>query len=132
MDPFSTLNSPHGKVAFQGTVRCDDEGVNEFRVDLPERNPMYGEWRPKFAPNGNDFDVEIPTFGYGSKHNVRNPHPGARVRFTAQEQLAVEQLVRALFADEHRRIGIPPFTSKKARFLGGVSFLPGWVTRSDS
>ena len=132
MNPFSTLDFAHGKIAFQGTVRCDDEGVAEFRVELPGRKPMYGEWRPKFAEDGNDFDVEITTFGYGSKHNVRNPHPDARVRFTAQEQVAVQQLIRALFADESRRAEISLFKAKGARFLGGVSFLPSWIARSDT
>ena len=131
MDSFSTLNLPDGKIAFQGMIRCDDALVHEFRIEFPEKQPLYGEWRPRFAENGIDFDIEVTTFGYVSKFNVRNPHPDARIRFSAQENLLIEQLVRALFADEIRRSGISPFTSKKARFVGGVTFLSGWIARRD-
>ncbi len=131
MDPYATLDFPNGRIAFIGTVRCDDVGVKEFRVELPNRAPMYGAWRACFAENGNDFNIEIVTFGYGDKLNVGNPHPKARVRFTVEETTIVEELVHELFANRNLTAGLSPFSMKLARFLGGVKFLPRWISQAD-
>ena len=87
---------------------------------------MYGEWRPKWAGNGNDFDIDILSFGYGDQRNVGNPHPHARTNFSYAEKLVVMGLIRHLFNNE-RPIGIAPFTSRKARYLGHVFFATGWI-----
>lgn len=127
MDPFAALDFPKGKVAFVGVVRCDEAGVDEFQVELHDRPVLYGAWRPSFAENGNDFDIEIISFGYTNKTNVGNIDPSARVRFSPEEISTIEGLVRDLFAHKDLREQFSPFSVKIARFLGAVRFLPGWV-----
>lgn len=127
MDPFSALDFPKGKVAFVGVVRCDEAGVDEFQVELHDRPVLYGAWRPRFAENGNDFDIEIINFGYTNKTNVGNIDPSARVRFSPEEISTIEGLVRDLFAHQDLREQFSPFSVKIAHFLGAVRFLPGWV-----
>ena len=65
MNSLPTLNLPTGKIGFASMIRgSDEEPRDAFRVELPDRPTMFGEWRAKFADNGNDFNVEIVGFGY--------------------------------------------------------------------
>lgn len=127
MGAFDLLNLPNGSIAFVGSVRVDDGGADEFRIELPERNPLFGEWRPKWAQNEHDFDIEILSFGFGSKYNVRNPNQGAKNKLSSSEADIALSLIAQLFADTERRSHFPPFTSKNAHFTGKVNFLPGWI-----
>jgi len=127
MRPFEPLTRPEGTVAFAGTVRADDGGVREFWVELAGRPRMYGEWRTKWTPNENDFDIEIVTFGFGSKHNVGDPFPGARNVFTIHEEKKVIDLVARLFSNVERRSGLSPFRGNYSLFLGNIIFMPGWI-----
>jgi len=127
MTPFEPLTCAEGTVAFAGMVRADEQGVYEFWVDLDGRARMYGEWRPKWAPNEKDFDIEIVTFGYTDKHNVRNSFPGARNVFLTHEEKKVMNLVTALFNDIERRSGISPSRGNYSIFLGSIIFMPGWI-----
>jgi hypothetical protein len=132
MGSLVTLNLPTGKVGFKSTVLgWDEEPRDAFRVELPDRPTLYGEWRPKFADNENDFDVEIVGVGYANVGYVGSPLLAHRKKFSAREQSAIEELIRALFADQTARAAIVPFSSKTARFLGVVIFAPGWILRSD-
>jgi hypothetical protein len=116
------------RASFAGSVRGVDEvGHFAFEVHLPSSTPFYGEYRPKRAPNGNDFDIEIVSFGFVYRDNLGNAMPTARRQFTEQQRRIVECLVKGLFADPEARKGKPIFCSQKARFLGGVYFLPRWI-----
>jgi hypothetical protein len=132
MSTLPTLTFPTGKIGFASMVRgWDEEPRDAFRVELPDRPTLYGEWRPEFVDNGNDFNVEIVSVGYASKSYLGSAYPAHRKKFSGPEQNIVEYLIRALFADQSVKLSITPFTSKKARFLGAVVFVPGWILRSD-
>jgi hypothetical protein len=132
MNSLLTLNFPTGKIGFASLVRgWDEEPRRAFRVEMPDRPKMYGEWRSKFEANENDFNVEIISVGYIKEGYLGSTHPVHRRKFSAPEQDALEGLIRALFADQSARAGIVPFSSKTGRFLGDVSFAPGWILRSD-
>jgi len=132
MSSLVTLNLPNGKIGFKSTVLgWDEEPRDAFRVELPDQPTAYGEWRPKFADNENDFDVEILSVGYANVRYVGSSLSAHRKKFSAREQSAIEQLIRTLFADQTARGVIVPFSSKTARFLGAVIFAPGWILRSD-
>jgi hypothetical protein len=122
------MNFEHGEAGFAGPIRGGDEALHfVFELRLPSFPALYGEWRPKFEVNGNDFGVEIVSFGYVYRANVANPHPGARRRFSVEQQSIIQRLITALFSSAEAREGIAPFSSKKATFLGGVRFSPGWI-----
>jgi hypothetical protein len=125
------INFEDGAAGFAGPIRGGDEaGHFVFELCLSSRTSLYGEWRPKWEANGNDFDVEIVSIGYPIRENVSNPHPGARQRFSAEQQNLIMRLITALFSSAEARKGIAPFTSKKATFLGHVRFSPGWIILS--
>jgi hypothetical protein len=128
MSSLVTLNLPNGKIGFKSTVLgWDEEPRDAFRIELPDRPIVYGEWRSKFADNENDFDVEILSVGYLNVRHMGSALLVHRKKFSASEQSAVEQLIRALFADQTAIAGMVPFTSKKGRFLGAVIFVAGWI-----
>ena len=105
MNSLVTLNFPTGKIGFGRTVRgWDEEPRNAFRVELPDRPMMYGEWRTKFADNGNDFDVEIIGFGYLRESHLGSAYPPHRKKFSAPERGVLEEMIRALFADKSARV----------------------------
>ena len=133
MGSLVTLSFDNGKVGFASSVRgVDDAGHDMFRIELPQRPILYGEWRPKWAENHNDFDIEILRFGYVDAGNVGNNHPGARRTCSSQERAVIVELVCALFSSVEARAGIAPFTSKKATFLGHIHFVPGWIFETES
>jgi hypothetical protein len=120
-----------GAAGFAGLIRGGDEaGHFIFEVCLPSSSSLYGEWRVKFEANENDFNVEIVSFGYPIRENASNPHPGARRRFSAEEQNIIQRLITALISSADARKKVFPFGGKKARFLGGIRFSPGWIILS--
>jgi len=127
----SLINFEDGSARLAGTIRGGDEaGHFAFELRLDSLPALYGEWRPKFEANGNEFDVEIVSFGYLILENVSNPNPGARRKFSAEQIKVIQRLIATLFSSAEARKGTPPFTSKKGHFLGGVLFLPGWIILS--
>ena len=117
-----------GTAQFAGSIRgVDDNGHDVFRVSLVGLPAMYGEWRPKFAENGNDFDIEIPGFGWGDKLNIANPAPTARIKCSATDIAKIMEAVSSLFSSKQATSQISPFTSRVGRFLGHLIFLPGWI-----
>lgn len=122
MTPFDPLECPEGNVAFAGIVRVDEQGVDEFWVELAGRPRMYGAWRDKWAANEIDFDIEIITFGYANKY-----HDGERSILTAEEHVKTRALLNRLFENVERRSGLLPFSMKGTRFFGNIYFLPGWI-----
>jgi hypothetical protein len=132
MGSLPTLDFPNGRIGFASLVLgWDEEPRDAFRIELPGWPVTYGEWRPKFADNQNDFDVEIVSVGYINKGFLGSQLVNHRKKFSAQEQQVIEELVRNLFADRGARGDISPFSSKIGEFLGGVVFVPGWILRSD-
>ena len=64
-DYFVTLSLDGGKIRFGESGRAwDERGHDMVVVQLPSQPLMFGEWRPRWAANQNDFDVDIVTFGF--------------------------------------------------------------------
>lgn len=122
-DYFVTLSLDGGKIRFGESGRAwDERGHDMVVVQLPSQPLMFGEWRPRWAANQNDFDVDIVTFGFPRAFIVGSPDPKNRRTVTTSERLTIKELVRALFANAEA--GVSPFTSRKGKFLGHVHFLP--------
>ena len=132
-DYFVTLSLGGGKICFGESGRAWDERGHDMEVvQLPSQSLMFAEWRPRWAANQNDFDVDIVTFGFPRAFIVGSPDPKNRRTVTTSERLTIEELVRALFANAEAKAGVSPFTSRKGKFLGHVHFLPGWVRKADT
>lgn len=128
MGLFDTFTFPAGRVAFEGMVRADPGGARVFRVELPGCHPMYGEWQVIPVSDPDEFDIEIVSFGYLSKENVRNPHPDARKSISLQEQGAVKALVAELFSVPSKTNEKIPFTFNKRPFSGNLVFAKRWTS----
>jgi hypothetical protein len=125
---LSLMDFDDGAARFAGSIRGGDEaGHYVFELRLRSLPILYGEWRPKWEPNGDAFNVEILRFGYLHVENASNPHPRARQQFSEEQRNAVQRLVIALFSSAEAREGVFPFTIQKGRCLGGVQFSPGWI-----
>ena len=85
-------------------------------VQLPSQPLMFGEWRPRWAANQNDFDVDIVTFGFPRAFIVGSPDPKNRRTVTTSERLTIKELVRALFANAEAKAGCRPSRVGKANF----------------
>jgi hypothetical protein len=128
VSPFTTTR-PTGRASFQGMLRAWDESPESiFSVELTDHLVLYGIWRSKWAPNGNDFDVEIVSFGWASKYNVGNRDPITRRKLSAEHAMEVKALVIALVNDVDASKKILPFSSTTARFLGRIEFNDNWVS----
>ena len=92
---------------------------------------LHGIWRPKWAPNEYDFDVEVASFGWASQSNTGNPNPVTRRKLSAEQAADVNALIMALFEDVDIRRRISPFSSKAARFLGRIAFKEHWIFQTD-
>lgn len=126
-----TLDLPMGKIGFAGTARgADDAPHSAFRIELPGRPLIYGEWVSIFLANGNDFSIAIASFGYASVANISNPHPNARLKFSQHEIAIIQELIEALFINENARSGIVPFSSSKGKFLRQIFYRADWIWRT--
>jgi hypothetical protein len=131
-EKFDPLIFPEGSIAFHGNVQVDDYGADEFRIELIGRPPLFGEWEQLFHANGNDFDVQISSFGYVSPHNVGNMHPGARAIFSIQERSAIEKLIIGIFEREFSKLKSGDreasiFPGRKSNYCGDVIFKDNWI-----
>jgi hypothetical protein len=125
---FVTVVVGDSKIRFAAVGRTWDERDHDlFAVQLPGRPLLYGEWRPKFAKNGDDFDVEIVFFGLIDGRDAGIPLPARRVTVSRAERLVVEKLVLSLFSSVDAKARIFPFSSKRGKFLGQIDFLPDWI-----
>jgi hypothetical protein len=123
-----SINFQNATARLVGLVRGGDEaGHYVFELHLPPFPILYGEYRPRWADNQNDFDVDIVSFGFRSKDNVGNPNAGARQRFASEQRAVLETLITALFARPEARKGKPPFAAAEDHFLGHVRFVSGWI-----
>jgi hypothetical protein len=119
---------PNGAARFAGFPGgADERGHLVFEVQLPSYPSLYGEFGPQWVENKNDYDIEIVSFGFDSRNNVANPHPGARRRFSSQQRKIIEDLIVALVSSPEAQRKVPPFAFEGSRFLGRIHFLPGWI-----
>jgi hypothetical protein len=129
--PF-TVTRPAGRASFQSVIRSWDESPQDaFSVGLGGQSTLYGIWRPKWAPNENDFDVEIVSFGWADKNSTGHPNPATRTRLSAAQAEGTKALTIALFQDVEARRQIIPFSGKGGRFLGGIGFREDWILLKD-
>jgi hypothetical protein len=125
---FPTVTVGDAKIRFAAVGRTADERNHEiYETKLPDRPLLYGEWRARYARNGNDFDIEILDFGFIDPHDFGIPSPLRRLRLDRRERSAVQELVLALFANEEARNRGWPFSSSKGRFLGQIFFASNWI-----
>jgi hypothetical protein len=117
----------NARVQFVGSVRgVDDGGHDMFVVDRTEGPALYGEYFEVFGENKNDFNIEVGAFGFTNKENAGNPYPSARQHFSAAECSSAQQLIQDYFSNSDVVMEKWQYTPS-ARFLGGVTFRPGWI-----
>jgi hypothetical protein len=110
----------------------DGGGHLVFAVIKADDEVLYGEFFEVWTPeNDRHFNIEIEAFGFTYQGNAGNAYPSARNHFSAEECAAAEKLIRSFFAR-------PDVVMKTwqhmpgVKFLGGVTFRPGWIIRNSS
>jgi hypothetical protein len=63
-----------------------------------EGREYFGEIKTAFLPNGNDYNMEVMSFGYGSIGDVGMPMLGTCKSFTAAEIATIQTLIVQLIA----------------------------------
>jgi hypothetical protein len=132
MEPAFTVTLPTGRAAFESMIRgWNEEPRHAFSVELAGQQTLYGIWRPVFAENGNDFDVEIVGFGWASRYSIGHPNQITRTKLSSAQFISVRELIISLFESIYARREIVPFSSKVAKFLDGIEFQKDWVLVKD-
>jgi len=130
---YATVTVGNGKIRFADVGRTWDERNHDlFAVQLPARPLLYGEWRPKFAKNGDDFDVEVVFFGLIDPRDAGLPLPARRIAVNRDERLVVEKLIQSLISSADARAQRWPFNSRRAKFMGRIDFLEDWIPASST
>jgi hypothetical protein len=130
-DAMTSANSFVGaRIELNGLARgADETGHRVFKVTRTEGPELYGDYFLVFdKANPNDYNIEIREFGYIDPTDCGGP-VDVRQQFSAEETATVEQLIRGLFSlpDIFKGKYLPP-----ARFLGGSSFRPNWISQTAS
>jgi len=117
-----TVSYKGAKIRFSGAARGYGEWSHDiFMFQLPNRRPLYGEWKKQFAPNGNDYDVVVSDVGLLDPRNVAIP--GARREsFSLDEKNLLEELIRKLFDDPEARKSEYSLQKFTGEFPGKISF----------
>jgi hypothetical protein len=125
---YPSVNVGSGRIRLAGTDRGADELPRQaFLLQLPKQPVLLGEWRQRWAENGDDFDVEIVSFGHFPSEGLGLPT--GRLEFTSEERVLAEDLVHSLFSNPLARQKHSAFRpERKGAFLGKVHFLAGWIT----
>lgn len=131
--PFEWIKFPEGRARFAGGVRgWDEAGHDTFAIEIEGRE-WFGELRSSFLANGNDFNIEIVSFGYSYRDSVGMPLPclGSRA-FNQGELEHVRALILSL-VEAGMEFSIRPNVLLEypgAHFLGSVFFREGWAAES--
>jgi hypothetical protein len=125
---YVVLDIGRAKIRFGGAGGrpWDEQHHDLFAAQLPDQPLVYGEWRQKWAKNGNDFDVEIIDFGLLDANMAGAPDANRQV-YAPRDSEIIERLIRGLFTSVEARSRIFPFSSQKGRFLGHIELLAGWI-----
>jgi hypothetical protein len=127
MGMFDWIDFAKGRARFDGSVRgADDDPHYVLAVELDGSRIYYGDFEPKFEEDHTHYNVEIITFGFGSRHNVGNPVPTARVAFSPSDVATIETLIRELMLSPGEK---PSPLKDRSTFLGGVAFKDGWLRK---
>jgi hypothetical protein len=124
---YVVLNIGRAKMRFGGASGrpWDEQHHDLFAVQLPDQPLVYGEWRQRWAKNGNDFDIEIIDFGLLDA-NMAGPDGNHQV-YATRDIAVIEDLVRRPFSSAEARSDVWPFSGEKGKFLGHIEFLAGWI-----
>jgi hypothetical protein len=115
----------NARIKLAGTARgVDEAGHRIYVIERSDGTVLAGEYFEVF--NGNDFNLEIGMFGFCHRNGVGNPHPSARLHFSAEDTLAAEKLIRSFFSTPSVAMDKWQYVPN-VRFLGGVSFRPNWI-----
>jgi len=125
---------PEGRARFSGGIRgWDEHGHDTFAVEI-DGQVVYGEIEGAFLPNGNDYNVQVVSFGYGVQEavgilNDGSPGRHAQGRFPSEYLVRVQslivRLIRAGLSFEERPSALRE--TPKSRFMGKVVFPNGWA-----
>ncbi|MBS0201026.1 MAG: hypothetical protein JSR70_11300 [Proteobacteria bacterium] len=133
VSPFDWVQFPEGRARFAGTFRCWDEtGRKAFALEL-QGNEYFGEIQRAFLPNGNDYNIEIVSFGYGAGNCVGMQMVGTCRVFTITEIEIIQTMIIELVA-AGKRFPDPPSLLDQyadAHFMGEVIFRDGWILASE-
>ena len=127
--PFDWQDLPSGRARFNGLVRgAEQSGHDSFAVDC-DGEVLFGELQRVFLANGNDFTIEVVAFGYRQASHLGLPVQGRARAFSATGALRLQQVIAELIAAGAGWEQRPRLLMEHAgaRFLGGVSFRPGWL-----
>ena len=131
--PFDWVDLPDGRARFAGSIRgFDERGHETFAAEVDGRE-YFGEIGRIFLPNGNDFNVEVLSFGYGDRGYVGMPMLGTCRVFTAAEIATIQALAVQLIAAGMRfkdRLWLL-VEYPNAHFMGQVFFRDGWILATD-
>ena len=126
-----TVELTGGTVGFIGMARGVDEmGHEVFQIQLRNDSVLYGEYKKRFLENGNDFNIEIISFGLIDRKNFGNNNLDSFRKFREDQVDLIRSLIIQLFTSDdavEARKPIDDFWYETARFLGEVYFLPGWI-----
>ncbi|GLQ99386.1 hypothetical protein [Dyella mobilis] len=128
MDMFDWVDFEDGRARFSGGIRGWDElGHETFCVEL-NGDPRYGEAVTVFEQEGDNFGLEIISFGYHSTGYVGMP-ASTRAPFSAVDIEKIKSMVTRL-ADIVSQCDHPPFVLSRgitSRYTGKVVFQDGWI-----
>lgn len=128
---FDWLQFPEGRARFSGGVRgiMDEQGHETFAVEV-DGEEYFGEIQNAFLPNGNDYNIEVVSFGYGRDGDIGMPMQGRTCRvFTAAQASTIQSLTVQLIAAGIQFSGRPSLLREypDAHFMGHVTFRKRWA-----
>ncbi|WP_369980071.1 hypothetical protein [Xanthomonas bundabergensis] len=130
---FAWVQFAEGRARFSGLVRGVDElGHETFAVEV-DGNEFFGEIRTSFLPNGNDYNIEVVSFGYGSEKYLGMPiHDGCQIFSQAQINTIRTLIVQLIAAGTRFSDRLSLLTEyPSAHFKGDVNFRDGWALAAD-
>lgn len=126
---FDWLDFGQGRARFSGGIRgADERGHETFAVEV-NGTEYFGEIDRAFLPNGNDYNIEIVSFGYTDRAYVSAPFPNAREKFTPAGLDVMQSLICGLIEAASKAAEKPYIMGEypDAHFMGKVIFREGWA-----
>lgn len=137
MGAHDWITFEQGRARFAGGIRGWDEvGHETFAVEL-DGQTLYGEVKAVFLSDGNNFNIEIVSFGYFAKGDVAMPRPGHTSTLLSPDRVEVAAALIVQLAnhvaqqDESAERPFVMSIDAESHFMGSVYFSEGWALGTD-
>jgi len=130
MGTFDWVSFEQGRARFSGGIRgADERGHETFAIEI-DGTEYFGEINMSFLQNGNDYNLEIISFGHYDQGYVGSEFCDIRKKFSKKEieniKSTIDNLIKYYSNLEKKPYIMTEYDN--SHFAGDIIYRNGWIS----